>query len=139
MAMRRARRILGAGLTLATLIIAAGANAASNITPSASVTTLMAGWERYFSVKWSEESEVDGTHRIQGYVSSQHGVHAVQVRLLAQALEPSGTVVAQRITWVPGGVPGLGQAYFEIPRLPAADHYRVSVWDYTFHQSPSIP
>jgi len=26
-------------------------------------------------------------------------------------------------------VPGLGRAYFEVPHLPAADRYAVSVWD----------
>ena len=34
-----------------------------------------------------------------------------------------------------GGVPGLGRAYFEVPHLPAADRYAVSVWDYTFLES----
>jgi hypothetical protein len=139
MAMRRARRVLGAGVTLVTLVIAVGANGVSNIAPSASVTTLMAGWERYFQLKWSEEGETGGTHRIRGYVVSQYGVYAVNVRLLGQALGSSGDVVGQQIAWVPGGIPGNGQVYFEIPHLPAADHYRVSVWDYTFHQSPSIP
>jgi len=32
-------------------------------------------------------------------------------------------------------VPGLGRAYFEVPHLPAADRYAVSVWDYTFLES----
>src|SRR5437660_394309 len=60
------------------------------------------------------------------------------VRLLAQALDPSGAVVGQRIAWVPGGVSGFGRAYFEIPHLPATDHYRVSVWDFSFIESASL-
>jgi len=27
-------------------------------------------------------------------------------------------------------VPGFGRSYYEIPGLPAADHYRVTVWSY---------
>ena len=34
-------------------------------------------------------------------------------------------MVGQRIAFVPGGVSGFGRAYFEVPNLPAADHYRV--------------
>ena len=43
----------------------------------------------------------------------------------------SGTVIGQRIAFVPGGVGGSERAYFEVPNLPVASSYRVSVWTYT--------
>ena len=58
---------------------------------------------------------------------------------MAQALDPMGAVVGQRIAYVPGGVGGLGRSYFEVPSLPVAENYRVSVWDYTWFQAPSFP
>jgi hypothetical protein len=33
---------------------------------------------------------------------------------------------------VPGGVPGFNSTYYEISRMAAADHYRVTVWAYSF-------
>jgi len=60
---------------------------------------------------------------------------AEPLRLLAQALDASGAVVGQRIAWVPEGVGGYERAYFEIRHLPAAEHYRVSVWDYSRSQA----
>ena len=99
-------------------------------------TTLMAGWERHFTIEWTAEPEQSESRRVRGFVSGRQGEHADPVRLLAQALDSSGAVVGQRIAWVPGGVSGFQQAYFEIPNLPPAAQYRVSVWDYTFLQSP---
>jgi hypothetical protein len=51
------------------------------------------------------------------------------------ALDTSGAVMGQQIARLPGGVGGFQRAYFEFSDLPAADRYRVSVWDYTFEQS----
>jgi len=38
---------------------------------------------------------------------------------------------------LPGGVPGASGAYFEAARLPIADQYRVTVWDYTTFEAES--
>jgi hypothetical protein len=97
----------------------------------------MAGWEHRFKLEWSVDPEPDNARRIRGHIDSQYGEHADAVRVLAQGLDSSGAVVGQRIAYVPGGVTGFARVYFEIPHLPPADHYRVSVWDYAFHQSPS--
>jgi hypothetical protein len=34
-----------------------------------------------------------------------------------------------------GGVNGFGRAYFAVAQMPAADKYRVTVWDYTWLQT----
>jgi hypothetical protein len=105
------------------------------LTPSGSTTTLMAGWERHFVLDWTVEPEQSDARRLRGYVHNQHGESAENVRLLAQALDASGAVIGQRTTWVPGVIGGFGRAYFEVPHLPPADHYRLTVWDYTLIQS----
>ncbi len=130
---RRSRR--APWLILITLLGAACTTTSSSVYPSASVTTLMWGWERHFSLDWTVGNEKGGGRLISGYVQSHHGEFALNVRLLAQALDQSGTVVGQRIEWVPGGITGFSRAYFEVPHLPPADTYRVSVWEYTWLQS----
>jgi len=66
---------------------------------------------------------------------SHYGEYASPFRVLGMAVDSSGKVIGQRIEWVPGGIPGFAQAYFEIGHLPAAPTYRVTVWDYTFVDS----
>jgi hypothetical protein len=105
------------------------------ITPSESTTTLMQGWEHWFKLDWSTEREPGGGTRIRGYITNEYGEAAEPLRLLGQALDKSGAVVGQQIAWVPEGVGGYERAYFEIRHLPAADHYRVSVWDYSRAQA----
>jgi hypothetical protein len=109
---------------------------ANGTSPAPSVTTLMAGWQEKFDVDWQATPEPGGTQRIQGYVVSRYGRGAEPVRVLVQALDASGAAVGYRIAWVPGGVPGFGRAYFDVA-VPAADHYQVSVWDYSLVREPS--
>ena len=105
------------------------------ITPSATTTTLMQGWDHWFKLEWSTDREPGGDTRIRGYITNEYGEAAEPLRLLGQALDASGALVGQRIAWVPEGVGGYERAYFEIRHLPAADHYRVSVWDYSRSQA----
>ena len=102
---------------------------------SSTQTTLMTGWEEHFSIKWAADQRPNGSQRVSGYVYNRKGEYALDVRVLAQAVDQSGTVIGQRIAFVPGGVGGSAGAYFEVPNLPAASAYRVSVWDYTWAQS----
>jgi len=124
-------------LALTAVATTACGTTSTYLTPSGSTTTLMQGWDHWFKLDWSVESEPDGAKRIRGYITNEHGEAAEPVRLLAQALDASDAVVGQRIAWIPEGVGGFERAYFEISHLPAADHYRVSVWDYSFLQAES--
>jgi hypothetical protein len=131
----RPRSILGlVGMGLLALGMVACGRDRDSLTPSASVTTLTAGWERHFKLDWSVQPQPGGI-QLRGSVTSNHGARAEPMRLLAQALDASGAVVGQRIAWVPGGVGGFQRAYFEFSDLPPSDRYRISVWDYTFQQS----
>ena len=87
-------------------------------------------------VEWAAAEQSPNARKVTGYVYNRHGEYASDLRLLAQALDSSGAVVGQRIAWVPGGLGGSGRAYFEVPNLPVANAYRVSVWDYTWIQGP---
>jgi hypothetical protein len=132
--MRTMTRSVLAVVQLGLIVLAVSACASSQLTPTASTTTLMAGWQYRFKLDWAVAPEQAETRRILGNISSQHGEDAVSVRLLAQAFDASGKVVGQRIAWVPGGVSGFARVSFVVTSLPAADHYAVTVWDYTFFQ-----
>ncbi|MGH7304187.1 MAG: FxLYD domain-containing protein [Candidatus Rokuibacteriota bacterium] len=124
-------------LTIAIVTMnAACASTNPNLTPSSTTTTLMAGWEQHFAIEWAAAEQGPNARRVSGYVYNQHGETATQIRVLAQALDPNGAVVGQRIAYVLGGVGGFGRAYFDVPNLPATPAYRVTVWDYTWFQAP---
>ncbi len=126
------RLALLGNLIAAGTVACAGNVASPPLTMTA--TTLMAGWEQHFTVEWTADRGRNGARRVTGYVYNWHGEYAQDLRVLAQALDSSGAVIGQRIAFVPGGVGGSGRAYFEIPNLPAANSYRVSVFDYTWVQ-----
>ena len=118
-------------------ICAACASIGTTPEPRTTATTLMAGWEHHFSIEWSAAEQGPNARKVRGYVSSQYGEFATNLRVLAQAIDSGGDVIAQRIAYVPGGVGGFGRGYFEVPNLPATPNYRVSVWDYTWFQAPN--
>ena len=117
-----------ARLALSAALLAFGC-ATPGLTPSATVTTAVQGWEHYFRLDWAPRAVPEGT-AIDGYVYNNHGAPMGNVRLLAQALDAQDNVLAQRIEWVPGVVPNFNRSYFRIPPLPRADQYRVSVWSF---------
>ena len=128
------RRPIARGLLLGLLTVVAGcAGATPSLAPSATVTSTVLGWEQWFRVDWAAEAKPGG-NEIQGYVYNTYGQTAVNVRVLAQGLDPAGAVVDQKIEWVPGGVPALNRALFRVAGLQPAQRYRVSVWAFDFLQ-----
>jgi|SRR5215471_8779975 len=119
------------------MIVSACAACATTPEPRTTATTLMSGWEQHFSIEWAAVEQGSTARTVRGYVSSQHGEFATNLRVLAQAIDSDGEVVGQRIAYVPGGVGGFGRGYFEVPNLPASPNYRVSVWDYRWFQAPN--
>lgn len=94
--------------------------------------SMVPGWQSKFSLDWKIAPAPDGTNRLYGRIASHYGQHAAPFRVLGMALDASGKVIGQRIEWVPGGVPGFTEVYFEVDRLAVAASYRVTVWDYSF-------
>jgi hypothetical protein len=118
--------------------VAAGcAGPVTGLTPSATVTTAVQGWESWLGLDWEAEPRPHGQD-ITGYVYSHHGSDMINVRLLAQGLDASGNLVGQKIEWVPGSVPGLQRTYFRISNMPPAARYRVTVWTFETIESASF-
>jgi hypothetical protein len=128
--------LVGTMLGVLIALNAACATAKSEIKPSGTASTLMPGWEQKFDVKWQATAAPGGTRHIQGYLVSHHGRAAYTARVLVQTVDASGAVVDRRIAPVAGGVSGLGRSYFEVAHLSSADHYLVTVWDYTLGREP---
>jgi len=59
------------------------------------------------------------------------------VQLLAQSLDTDGSVIDQKIEWVPGTVSSFGRVYYEIPNMRPANQYRVTVWAFDRGRGPS--
>jgi hypothetical protein len=101
------------------------------IAPSATVTTLTPGADQWFRLSWEPVPENNGKQvRLRGYVENRYGEAVGRVQLLAQAFDASGNVVDQKIAFVPGAVPAFDRVYYEIPSMPPANRYGVSVWAY---------
>ena len=110
----------------------------ASITPSATITTLTPDAERLFRLSWEPIPEHDGAHvRLRGYVENLDGERAARVQLLAQALDGDGTVLEQKIEWLPDTVSSFGRVYYEIPHMPPANQYRVTVWSFDRGRGPS--
>lgn len=120
------------GLALIVAAVSVRSAQGNALTSPTEFDTMVPGWESKFSLDWKVEAARDGTNRLYGRVVSHYGQHAAPFRVLGMALDAAGKVVGQRIEWVPGGVPGFTNVYFEIDRLAVAASYRVTVWDYTF-------
>jgi hypothetical protein len=131
-------KVIRPALLISLVVVTAVACSSSGATPppGAGYNTLMSGWEHHFSIDWTAADQARNSRKVTGYVYNQNGEFATSLRVLAQAVDTRGTVVGQRIAYVPGGVGGFGRAYFSVPDLPIADNYRVSVWDYTWFQAP---
>lgn len=132
-AMKSLRRpTVWAGLGAIALLVSACATASNPLTSTTQFDTLVPGWQSKFALDWKTEPAPDGSTVLYGRVSSQYGQFAEPFRVLGMAVDSSGRVVGQRVQWVPGGVPGFNQVYFQIDHMVAAASYRVTVWDYTF-------
>jgi len=136
--MRMLPRSLLSWVTLGVITVAVSACASTGnpLTSPTEFDSLAPGWQSKYSVAWDVAPSPDGTNRVYGRITSHWGQYASPFRVLGMAVDSSGKVVAQRIEWVPGGVPGFASVYFEIDRLPAAPSYRVTVWDYTLLEAP---
>ena len=107
------------------------------VAPNTAFTTLMPGWESKYSVEWNVQPVADGSI-VYGRVTSRWGQHAEPFTLLGQALDSADKLVDQRVQRVPGGVPGFTSTYFQFVRMAAADHYKVTVWSYSFIEERGI-
>ena len=93
-------------------------------TLAAPLEPLVLGWEQFFRLDWSS-GERGGRPVVYGHVVNEWGMPARGVRLLVDALDPAGQVVAQNVTWVPGILTPGTTAYFESPAPPASSSGKI--------------
>jgi hypothetical protein len=119
----RLARVVAAAL-LATVAWAPAGSMARPLEP------LVWGWERVFKLDW-EVGQRGDRPVVSGYVVNDSPYTVAGVRLLVDALDPGGAVVAQQVGWAGGGVMSpFSRAYFEIPAPAAASRYQVRVFAY---------
>jgi hypothetical protein len=101
------------------------------------LTPLVLGWERHFVLTW-ESSQYRGQPMVSGYIKNDAGFPAKRVQLLVEAVDASGRVTGQRVSWLGSTLtPGM-RAYFEAPAPPAAASYRVSVFGFDWIQTVEL-
>jgi hypothetical protein len=130
-------RLMGVAALIMFVVGCTTTGGAGGVSPSASVTTAIQGWEHYFKLDWTAEPKPNGTE-IGGYVYNNYGAQAVNVQILAQGLDEQGNLVGQKLEWVQGGVPPLQRSFFKVAGLPPAPRYRVAVWAFDWVQSPKM-
>ncbi|OLB38111.1 MAG: hypothetical protein AUI04_14955 [Candidatus Rokubacteria bacterium 13_2_20CM_2_64_8] len=100
------------------------------------------GWERWFKLDW-EAGDWKGHAVVQGYLYNTSPKTIGEVQLLVDALDTSGSILAQKVNWVPGSqMEPFSRRYFvaDVPLVQIAPQqaaqYRVRVYSYTELQAP---
>jgi hypothetical protein len=128
----RYRAALGAVLVALTPLL--GGCATAGMTPSASVTTAMQGWERWLRVEWTGQTRPGG-HEIDGYVYSTYGSPIYDGPAPRAGARRGRQVVSQKMTWVSRhGAPARAHV-LPGPAMGPAASYRVTVWAFETLQS----
>ena len=86
-----------------------------------------AGQDGPFRLEWSKNGR-----KVDGYVYNLTSRHAAHMQLLVEGVDPSGTVVNTKKTWVLD-VPPNNRGFFEVS-VPDATSYRVSILSYKWIQ-----
>src|SRR6266545_3662240 len=104
---------LALGLVVAATLLAAA--------PGDAQQFLIPGTDRYFKVDWSVTYHPARGAVVSGYVHNSYGLAADHVRLLIEAVDDRGEVVATTIGYVLGAIPAGDRRYFQetIPRAVA--------------------
>jgi hypothetical protein len=101
------------------------------------LTPLVLGWENFFTLSW-EPSQERGQPIVSGYIKNNAGFPARRIQLLVEAVDASGQVTGQRVSWLGSSLTSGMRAYFEAPAPPPASTYRVSVFAYDWVQTAEV-
>lgn len=89
--------------------------------------------DRYLRLEWTAGEDRRGRPVVTGYVYNERaGSYATSVRLLVEALDASGQVVASTAGFVFGDVPPSNRSYFEVKAPAEAASYRVTVQTFSW-------
>lgn len=116
MGLPRRTFLLGGTLTVlaAALPMSPGSAAGQNYAPGS--------LDAYFRFEWKKTGRT-----ISGYVYNTSNRWAARMQLVVESVDRSGKVVAKTTTWVLGGVPPNGRAFFEASSVREAASYQVRV------------
>jgi hypothetical protein len=126
------------GVLMVTFVLAPvvpGSRAADKL-----IEPLVVGWERFFKLDW-EITERRGQAVVGGYIVNDSPYSVGYIRLLLDALDAGGGVVAQQTNWVAGELTPFSRVYFEIPAEQRIPSYRVRILAFdrieaALHQAP---
>jgi hypothetical protein len=104
---------------LATVLILAATPVTAVMSPS--------GIDPRLRLDWEAAQGRDGRPVITGYIYNDYDRMAINVQLLAEALDASGRVVGRAIAFVSGNVPVLNRNYFSVPLKTSGASYRITV------------
>lgn len=115
---------LAIGLAVAAALLAVGTGDAQQF--------LIPGTDRYFRVEWDVTYTPARGAVVSGYVHNSYGLAADKVRLLIEAVDDRGEVVATTIGYVLGAIPAGDRRYFQetIPRTVATYRVRVVLYEW---------
>ncbi len=102
-----------------------------------SLVPLVVGWEQFFTLTW-EAWQDRGQPTVGGYIKNEAGFPARKVQLLVEAVDASGRVTGQRVSWLGSDLTSGTRAYFEAPAPAPAATYRVSVFAYDWVQTADL-
>ena len=107
---------------------------------TAMLEPLVVGWQRIFKLDW-QVSERRSRSVVNGYLVNDSPYLLWRVQLLVDALDSSGEIVGQQVSWAgPGAMEPFTRMYFEVP-VPrqTSSTYRVRVFAFDRLESPSNP
>lgn len=102
-----------------------------------SLVPLVVGWEQFFTLTWDAWQD-RGRPTVGGYITNEAGFPARKVQLLVEAVDASGRVTGQRVSWLGSDLTSGTRAYFEAPAPAPAATYRVSVFAYDWVQTADL-
>jgi len=115
---------LAIGYVVAAILLAAG--------PVDAQQFLVPGADRHFRVEWDVTYNPARGAVVSGYVHNSYGLAADKVRLLIEAVDDRGDVVATMIGQVLGAIPAGDRRYFQevVPRTVATYRVRVVLYEW---------
>jgi hypothetical protein len=115
---------------LATLVVALTLSAAcASTAPTGPLEPLVVGSEQHATIEY-QAAPSGGGAVVWGYLQTGSPYTFHRIRVLVDALDAQGRLLAQQVAWVPGNLSWPTRLYFEVP-MPLAPAYRVRVfsWD----------
>jgi hypothetical protein len=109
----------------AILLMLAGLSSAAPTAVSAVVSP--SGIDSRLRLEWEAREDRGGRPVITGYIYNDSGQPAINLRLMAEALDASGQVVDRAIGFVTAGVPAFNRSYFSVSLHKAGAAYRIAV------------